>query len=473
VRALTLGLTLGLLAPARADTVLLKDGREIEGTVVEETPMLVRVRVSRGTGTAVVELQRAEVRLVTKKGADTRKLAKDADEALATGHRDDAIRIMKNLVDANPGDARARRDLAFAELLDEQVERARDDYARAAALDPGDVESFIGLGYASARTGEKEAAIDAYRKATTIAPRHVRPWLALAQLLLERNQRGDREDAVVAGRHALEAAPDSSEAALLEADAMARAQGLGAADDRRAALDLLEKFLGAHARATGAVRVARRAADLAFGAGDPARARAAIVNLIAAGPQVTAEDRERLLALEALYGWFAEGRSEPVLGLDPSSERLDVDAALRRVDLALEAVPAEGALLLSRARLLARKGKAAEALEAAQSADVALPAGGAAKKDALLLRTFLDTSKKDESTFAEKDARRLVELLPSSFGAHEALARSLEAAGSLAEARDGMRIAASLAPESEKKRLSDEADRIEAARIKREKNKDL
>ena len=469
---LVLALALGLLASARADTVLLRDGREIEGTVVEETPLFVRVRVSRGTGTAVVELQRAEVRRVTKKGADTRKLAKDAEEALTTGHRDDAIRIMKTLVDANPGDARARRDLAFAELLDEQLERARDDYARASALDPGDAESFIGLGYASARTGEKEAAISAYRKATTIAPRHVRPWLALAQLLLERNQRGDREDAVVAARHALDAAPDSSDAALAVADALARAQGLGAADDRRSALELLEKFLAAHGKATGSVRVARRAADLAFGAGDPARARAAITNLIAAGPEVSADDKERLLALEALYGWFAEGRSEPVLGLDPSSERLDVDAALRRVDLALEAVPAEGALLLSRARLLARKGKPAEALEAAQSADAALPAG-AAKKDALLLRTFLDAKSKDDSSFAEKDARRLVELLPSSFGAHEALARSLETAGSLAEARDGMRIAASLAPEPEKKRLSDEADRIEAARLKREKNKDL
>jgi hypothetical protein len=135
-------------------------------------------------------------------------------------------------------------------------------------------------------------------------------------------------------------------------------------------------------------------------------------------------------------------------------------------------VPAEGALLLLRARLLARRGRQAEAFDASASAEAALPAG-AAKKDALLLRTFFDVTKKDDSTFTERDARRLVELIPSSFATHEALARSLEAAGSLAEARDGMRIAASLAPESEKKRLTDEADRIEADRVRREKNKDL
>jgi hypothetical protein len=90
------------------------------------------------------------------------------------------------------------------------------------------------------------------------------------------------------------------EAALLAADALARAQGLGAAEERRSALELLEKFLGEHPRASGVVRVARRAADLAFGSGDAVRARAAIATLIAAGPEASPEDRERLLALEAL-----------------------------------------------------------------------------------------------------------------------------------------------------------------------------
>src|SRR5207248_2005238 len=84
--ALVLAVALG--AAARADTVLLKDGRELEGTVIEDGPTVVKLRVQRGTGTAVIDLARADVRLVTKKGSDPQKLAADAQEALALGHHD-------------------------------------------------------------------------------------------------------------------------------------------------------------------------------------------------------------------------------------------------------------------------------------------------------------------------------------------------------------------------------------------------
>ncbi len=467
---------LGLLAlggTARADSVLLHDGRELEGTVVDQTEKTVKLRVTRATGTAVLEIPREQVERITIfKASETEpaRLSKDAEQALALGHRDDAIRILHALVDARPGDARARRDLAFAELLNEQLDRAKDDYARAFMLDETDVESLIGLGYTSQRLGERDAAITAYRKATGVAPRHVKPWLALAELLLARNAKGDREDAVTAAKRALEAEPRSVDAALLEAEGLARSQGLGSGDDHKAALELLEKFIAAGADMPGITRIARRAADLAFGAGDAARAREVLSGVIARAPRVSEDERARLLALEALYGWFAAGREGPVLGLDPASDQLDVAAALRRLDLALEAVPAEGDLLLARTRLLVRSGRRPEAAEAAASAEAALSAGPH-KDDARVLKTFLEVRKTD-APLDEKSARRLAELLPFAFDVHEALGRSLEASD-LAGARDAMKRAAELAPDEEKKRLAAEAERLEALRVKREKVKDL
>ncbi len=457
-------------SPARGDTVSLTDGREIEGTVIEETEKLVKLRVSKETGSAVVELDKAQVRSVMRTSSDVKKLLKDASAALGQGHRDDAIRILKAVVDAHPGDALARRELAFSELMDEQLERSRDDYARAAALDGGDVESFVGLGYTSARTGDKDAAIAAYRKASTIAPRHARVWISLAELLLARGAKGDREEAIVSAKHGLEAAPSSVDAALLAAEGLARAQGLGAGDEQKAALALLEKFSKENAKTPGATRAVRRAADLAFGLGDPARAKALLDAAIAACPEVSQEERERLLALEALYAWFAASRPTPELGIDAGSEKLEVETAIRRLDLALEAVPAQGELLLLRARLLVRKGKTSEAHDAAGAARASLPAG-AAQEDARLLEEWL--VRKDGDLLAEKKARRLAELLPLAFEAHEALARALETSGDLAGAVAAFKKASELAPDAEKKRLSGDADRVEGLRKKREKNKDL
>src|SRR5437763_1296416 len=49
-------LALALAGAARADTIHLADGREIEGTLVDEGEKVVKIRVTKGNGTAVLEV---------------------------------------------------------------------------------------------------------------------------------------------------------------------------------------------------------------------------------------------------------------------------------------------------------------------------------------------------------------------------------------------------------------------------------
>jgi Flp pilus assembly protein TadD len=465
---------LALPALARADIVFLKDGRELEGTVTEETDTIVKLKVVRGKGTAILELARSDVRFVRKEGPDLAKLEAEAQEALGLGNRADALRILRSLVAEKPDEGRLRRELAFAELLSDDLEHARDDYARATALDPVDLEAWCGLGYTRGHTGDRDGAIDAYRQATRVGPQHGKSWRFLATLLLERNGRGDREESILAAKRALAISAADGEATLLAAEGLARAQGLGSDAERKSARELLEIFLHDNARDAFAPKIARRAAELSYLAGDAARAKATIGIVIAARPPITDEERERLLALDSLYGWIADKRPAPALGLDAGSPGLDVEAAARRLDLALEALPQDGDLLLLRARLLARRGRTADAREAARRAIAVLPAG-ATKDDAVLLEEAL--APRDDATkpepLTETRARRLVALLPLDWTAHESLGRTLEATGDLAGARDALGRARELAPEAEKKRLGAEESRVEKLRAMREKNKDL
>ncbi|MFZ8507320.1 hypothetical protein ACO1M3_14005, partial [Staphylococcus aureus] len=85
-------------------------------------------------------------------------------------------------------------------------------------------------------------AISAYRSATRSGPQHPEAWRALAELLLERDGRGDRDEAVDAARRALKIAPADGRHALLAADALVRAVGVGARDEQLAGLAILESF---------------------------------------------------------------------------------------------------------------------------------------------------------------------------------------------------------------------------------------
>src|SRR5207248_26998 len=134
----------------------------------------VKLRVVRGKQSVVIDLTKAEVKEVVRAGVDPSKLEAEAQQALLAGEKDDAVRILKQLAEQQPGVARLRRDLAFAELMCEDIAHAKEDYARAAALDSFDVEALMGLGYTCTRTADRDGAIDAYRKATAAGPRHTR-----------------------------------------------------------------------------------------------------------------------------------------------------------------------------------------------------------------------------------------------------------------------------------------------------------
>lgn len=487
--ALRLGVLLGVLwlgalaGPARADVVSLDDGRQLEGTVVEETDKVVRLRVNRGQGTAVIELPRASVVSIQKGGPDPQKLHADATTALGQGDREGALKILRRLVGEQPTDALLRRELAFAELMGEDLAAARDDYSRAVALDGTNVEALMGLGYVSRRLGERDTAISAYRSATRSGPQHPEAWRALAELLLERDGRGDRDEAVDAARRALKVAPADGRNALLAADALGRATGVGAREEHLAALAILEGFARDHSTEALAPRVVERAAALATRLEERERAHAAVAGFVAARPTLDDATRARVLALDALYTWLAASRPAPPLGLDVAADGLDLEAASRRIDVALELAPAEGELLLLRARVEARGGHFLEgSTDAAKARD--LLAAGEARDDAGLVSTFLQRLARDAAAAPGTPAprpeplaldvhRRLAALLPFTAAAHEDLARALESAGELESARDAFERARTRAPEADRERLAHEVERVEKLRALRERNKDL
>ncbi|MFH0964001.1 MAG: hypothetical protein V2A58_08310 [Planctomycetota bacterium] len=119
-----------LAARASGDVVEMRNGRSLEGTVVEETESRIVLRVGDGT----VSIDRGEILRVVRTPAPTSRRAV-AGRLIAAGDYSKAIETLKGLIESHPEDRTLRTQLshAYARLISSQTRARRYSRARAIA----------------------------------------------------------------------------------------------------------------------------------------------------------------------------------------------------------------------------------------------------------------------------------------------------------------------------------------------------
>lgn len=396
----------------------------------------------------------------------------DARRQLQAGDHQGAIARLQDLARARPGDARVQRELGFALLLGNQEAAAVEALERARLLDPTDLEVLVQLARALTALQRVDAAIEAWDRAALRGPRHPVGWRSVAQLLLHRAQKGDRERALRALELGTRECPEDEQLLLLRAEALLVG---GQEAEVAQARGLLEAFAKGH---PAALETSRRLAALQAALGDFAGAEARLRELLPRAPQDGAY-RDLLEAELAMNAWEATRRAGPAPpALDAAAPGMDPSLAARRLDLLLRARVDDGALLVARARVELRRDDAEAALPWLERAALVGPEGVTA--DALLLQEVaharLKAGKEPPRTYfgpgaSPAKARRLAWLAGWLPAAHETLGRALEREGDLPAAAEAYEAAAARSFEpAEQDRLRTLAAAARATEERRKRN---
>lgn len=137
-----------------------------------------RVLIERG------ELEQADTLLkkIPDRQHDTEALRAETALREAAGDYPGVIEAAARLVALAPDDAAARRSLASACFQVNDIDRARDQYERAVALEAGNADCHGKLGVVYATLGQREAAERHYRRALELDPGNTEVYLHIAAM---------------------------------------------------------------------------------------------------------------------------------------------------------------------------------------------------------------------------------------------------------------------------------------------------
>ncbi|HEX9734770.1 MAG TPA: tetratricopeptide repeat protein [Thermoanaerobaculia bacterium] len=277
-----------------------------------------------------------------------------ANRALMAGRLDAAVAAYRGAVEADPGNAAARRNLALALVRQGRAGAAAAELAAALEHAPDDPQLHLDLGNARLAQGDREGAVASLRRALELAPDLAAARFNLANVL------GELGRWAQAGEHLgklLESDPRHGRARYLAAmalhrqgssgEALARLEALAADEPGNAAawqgLAQVAWHLGRQAEAVGHFR---RAASLEP---DSSEAWTRLANALQVAGQraEAAELFARAVELDPgnATAWLSEASLHILAG--------DYSRAVSRLEAALEQVPGHAGLTHTLARLLA------------------------------------------------------------------------------------------------------------------------
>ncbi|MEQ8818993.1 MAG: protein kinase [Sumerlaeia bacterium] len=125
----------------------------------------------------------------------------------------DATILAKRLLQTSPGDEELNRLIAMANLYDNKIDQAVDEYTAILSRNPNDKEALVLLGTAFAQKARTDAeAEDIYRRAATAEAGNSDIQMALGRCFVEK---GDAERAVESYKAAMKALPKGGEETLV------------------------------------------------------------------------------------------------------------------------------------------------------------------------------------------------------------------------------------------------------------------
>jgi tetratricopeptide (TPR) repeat protein len=330
-------------------------------------------------------------------GAESDDVLAAALEHHQAGRHDDAERLYRRALDANPNEPTAIYLYGLMAFETGRADQAAALFETVVALRPNHVEAQTTLARLRHWTGEHRAAIAGYRRVAALDATRADAAVGLANALRES---GDIEAAVEAGRAAAARFPGEAAAQA------ALGAALVAAGDGQAAIGALRAAIGLDPRAT-APRTA-----LALALLDASDAEAAVVEAAAA------LDLDPTL----VEAWFARGAAA---------------LALRRPDEAIMALEWASSIDPSRAAIQLTLGNAYAEADRADAAERCLKAAlvldpTLAAAHASLGSVYLRAERR---AAAERCSRAALALDPGMLVAHQNLASLLAEQGWAAEAR--------------------------------------
>ena len=232
--ALKIILTLSLFAalPAFAETIMLKNGEKIEGSIVGKNEKYITINF-KGT---VIAYHNFEVESIDGKSLETVKntysdptlqlLIKseiphertDGTDSIAPeeylnrgmafyrkGEFDHAIRNFDMAVKSAPDHPEAYLYRGMAYMDKNDLDRAIEDYSKAIDINPKGEEAYFIRGRAYYAKGNIDQAASDYTKAIDINPKYAQPYLSRAFINL---RKGNAEQAISDANKALEIDPN-------------------------------------------------------------------------------------------------------------------------------------------------------------------------------------------------------------------------------------------------------------------------
>ena len=303
------------------------------------------------------------------------------NRAMARDRPEEAIEHYRRVVDAAPGDRRAREALASALARSGRAEEALDLYRELARGEEATAVAHYNLGRLLADRGELEEAVAELRRAVELAPDFGNAHYNLATAL---EQTGRTEEALDAASRAVAAQPEDRGSRLLLARLSSRAghperaeeelRRLLAADPEDGeALLALGSVLETRERRTEALETYRRAAALDGHPRIQARAHVFLADLVSGGGRTRDGDGAALEHLDRaaeLAPELPEVHLARASALGQAGRYADAAAAYGR---AVELAPGDAAAHFGRATALLVAGREGAARRRLEESVQALP----------------------------------------------------------------------------------------------------
>ncbi|MDD4182544.1 MAG: tetratricopeptide repeat protein [Candidatus Omnitrophica bacterium] len=179
-KTLILLLSLLVFAPAYAETIILKNGKTVEGNIVEKTDKYIKIDVLGIAVTYYLD----NIESIDGKNITPAAAAKEPEVKKETGNVEEKIKFepqpaKKNISLGEVKEAQECFQKGIDYFKEKKYDEAIVEFEKALKIDPNLAEGYYGLGYAYCYKNQCEAAIPYFQKAIELSPNYADAYNAM------------------------------------------------------------------------------------------------------------------------------------------------------------------------------------------------------------------------------------------------------------------------------------------------------
>ena len=180
LKSLILLLSLAVFAPVYAETILLKNGKTVEGNIVEKTDKYIKIDV---VGVAVTyylnDIESIDGKIIPPALAVEETEVKKETINIKEKINFEPQPAKKNLSLGEVKEAQEYFQKGINYFREKKYEEAIAEFEKALKIDPNLAEGYYGLGYAYCYKNQSEAALSCFQKAIELSPNYADAYNAM------------------------------------------------------------------------------------------------------------------------------------------------------------------------------------------------------------------------------------------------------------------------------------------------------